>query len=415
MKKLTKKEVAEIKQHLIDNEMSNAEIAAQYGVRRGVISDIKNDRAHKDVPWPNAKPLDPTDERVKELEAEVTHLRDERNLYKRQAKAVAMENGIFQALTEVIEDKVKPFPALPSQSKVYDGSEIEEDLVLHLSDGHHDQVVTLEETGGLEQYDFPISCARAERLVDTVIEHSQCHLPNYRFRKLWILANGDNTSGEIHDGEKRTYFRNTMKSCLAIGQLHALMIRDLAPHFESIQCVYLSGNHGRRTPKKDHHGANENWDYLIGKIAEVWLRDVQNVNFLIPNAYSVNLVIQGHGMNLSHGDDVRGSLGLPWYGMVRKQKNLMALNNVTGGTPIKYFAIGHHHIQASLADLNGELLANGAWLGCDAYSYNSFSGYRAPTQLLHGMHKKHGVTWRMPVNLKHDGETKGPRRYKVTI
>lgn len=415
MKKLTKKEVAEIKQHLIDNEMSNAEIAAQYGVRRGAISDIKNDRAHKDVPWPNAKPLDPTDERVKELEAEVTHLRDERNLYKRQAKAVAMENGIFQALTEVIEDKVKPFPALPSQSKVYDGSEIEEDLVLHLSDGHHDQVVTLEETGGLEQYDFPISCARAERLVDTVIEHSQCHLPNYRFRKLWILANGDNTSGEIHDGEKRTYFRNTMKSCLAIGQLHALMIRDLAPHFESIQCVYLSGNHGRRTPKKDHHGANENWDYLIGKIAEVWLRDVQNVNFLIPNAYSVNLVIQGHGMNLSHGDDVRGSLGLPWYGMVRKQKNLMALNNVTGGTPIKYFAIGHHHIQASLADLNGELLANGAWLGCDAYSYNSFSGYRAPTQLLHGMHKKHGVTWRMPVNLKHDGETKGPRRYKVTI
>jgi len=40
---------------------------------------------------------------------------------------------------------------------------------MHLSDGHHDQVVRPEEVGGLEDYNFPISCARAERYVDTEV------------------------------------------------------------------------------------------------------------------------------------------------------------------------------------------------------------------------------------------------------
>ena len=30
---------------------------------------------------------------------------------------------------------------------------------MHLSDGHHDQVVRPEEVGGLEDYSFPVSCA----------------------------------------------------------------------------------------------------------------------------------------------------------------------------------------------------------------------------------------------------------------
>jgi hypothetical protein len=425
---LSKFDVITIKELIVEGNLNKTQIAKRFNVSRGIVSDIANNRVHKDVPWPEGYKKeksggqrkkvpqhDPNNDRIKALEAEVAHLVDEKNYHKRQAKANAKQQGLYKAVVDVVAQKVKPFKSLPKHRKLQTTPQIQEDLVLHLSDGHHDQIVTLEETGGLEQYDFDISCARAEKLVDTVIEHSQEHLPNYEFETLWILANGDHTSGEIHGHENRSYFKNQMKNTLAIGQLHALMIRDLAPYFQNVNCVYVPGNHGRRTAKKDHYGAHENWDYLVAKISELWLRDIENVHFLIPNAFSVNLEIRGHGFNMCHGDDVRGSLGIPFYGMVRKQKNLMALNNITGGTRIRYFCMGHHHVQASMADLDGELLVNGAWLGNDPFSYNTFAGYRAPCQLMHGVHDRHGVTWRMPIGLKHSGERNGPQRYFVEV
>ena len=425
---LTNERAMALKKEIADGTKSLTQLAEEYDVSRGLVSDIANSRVRKDIPWPKGyvhtvqqggqrKSIkhDPTNERILELEAEVVHLVDEKNDYKRAAKAATKQSGLYTAAVEVIEETIVPFKQLPPQRQLKPSTNIEEDLVLHLSDGHHDQIVTLEETGDLEQYDFPISCARAEHLVNVVIEHSQEHLPNYNFRNLWILANGDHTSGEIHGHEKRSYFRNQMKNTLAIGQLHALMIRDLAPFFDNVYCVYVPGNHGRRTVKKDHYGAHENWDYMVAKTTEIWCRDLDNVGFVIPNAFSVNINICGHGFHMCHGDDVRGSLGIPFYGMVRKQKNLMALNNVTGGTRTKYLCMGHHHVQSSMADLDGELLVNGAWLGNDPFSYNSFSGYRAPCQLLHGVHERHGVTWRLPIELKHEGERDGPKRYKVEI
>ena len=90
---------------------------------------------------------------------------------------------------------------------------------------------------------------------------------------LWVLAYGDYTSGEIHRACERSYYRNQFKNCLAIGQLHALMYRDLAAHFEQVHVLYLAGNHGRRTPKKDYLGANDNWDYLVAEIARLHCRD----------------------------------------------------------------------------------------------------------------------------------------------
>lgn len=423
---LSKKQVSEIKQLLVQNKQTQDEIAKLYGVTRGAISSIACEKTHTEIPWPKPKKKpngqrkkipehDPTNEKILELQAEVEHLRSERDHARREVKAAARSHGLFQASVEVIEERLsKPLKPLPFIKKLNKNITVEEDLVLHLSDGHHDQVITKEETGGLEEYNFPISCRRAECLVDTTIEYTQVHLNNYKFKNLWILANGDHTSGEIHGHEKRSYFKNQFNNSLAIGQLHALMFRDLAPYFDRINCVYVPGNHGRRTVKKDHYGAWENWDYLVAKTAQLWCRDISNIEFLIPNAFSVNLDINGIGFQMCHGDDIRSNMGTPFYGMVRRQTKLMSLNNIHSGIPVRYFCMGHHHVAASLSDLDGELLVNGAWPATDQYSYNAFAGYREPCQLLHGVHPKYGVTWRMLVKLKRDNE-KGPQRYFVEI
>ena len=425
--KITLAKAAHIKAD-IAGSMTQAAIAKKHKVSRSTVSDIATGRIHKKVPWPNGEPVpkksggqrkkiadhDPTNKRILELEAEVIHLTDERNRERVKNKASAKTQGLFRAISLEMNERIKPFKALPPQFDIRRKAQIVEHCVMHLSDGHHDQVVRPEEVGGLEDYNFPVSCCRGEQYVNTVVEWTQDTLaPKFYFPVLWVLAYGDYTSGEIHRACERSYYRNQFKNCLAIGQLHALMYRDLAAYFEQVNVLYLAGNHGRRSQKKDFLGACDNWDYLVGEVARLHCRDMGNVNFTIPDAWSANLNINGVGFNVSHGDDVRSNGSIPWYGMVRRQKGLIALGAAAGQQRCRYFVMGHHHASSTLADVDGELLVNGSWVGTDAYAYNALSGYREPSQWLHGVNPKHGLTWRLNVKLRHENEKNGPKRYII--
>jgi len=316
--------------------MKQTDIAHKYLVSRSLVSDIANARRYTNIPWPGThtrgpvkpaggqrKPIsdhDPTDRKVQELEAEVVHLTEERNRSRQRAKSNAKTEGLFKAMVSELEGKLAPVKALPAARSFSPKKEqIQEHAVLHLSDGHHDQVVTSDDSGGLELYDFPISCCRAERLVDTTLQWTQGTLgEEFYFPVLNVLAYGDFTSGEIHGAATRSYFRHMMRNCLAIGKLHAMMFRDLAPFFEQVNVVYVPGNHGRRSQKKNYHGAHDNWDYLLAEMAKMYCQDLENVSFLIPNAFSVNLDINGVGFNIAHGDDIRSVMGIPWYGLARR-------------------------------------------------------------------------------------------------
>jgi hypothetical protein len=425
--KNSKSKIEGIKRDLCEGKLKQREIAKKWNISRSIVSDINTDRAHADVPWPadrkvkkaggQRKPIsdaDPTDRRILELEAEVTHLTDERNRERRRATAHAKTQGLFRSMVSVLDERIPAMAPLPQvwSREVMPGTHIHEHAVMHLSDGHHDQIVTPGECGGMENYNFPVSCRRAEKYVDTVIDWTQNTLSNHRFTDLWVLAYGDHTSGEIHDAAPRSYFKNMMSNCLAIGRLHALMLRDLAPHFPQIHVVYVPGNHGRRSVKKNYHGAHDNWDFLVGKVAELHCRDLLNVNFLIPDAFSVNLDINGVGFNIFHGDDIRGSMGLPYYGLQRRQRSLIALADKQSGPRIRYFCCGHFHKPGSVGDMDGEMLVNGPWPATDAYCFNSFAGYTEPSQWLHGVNPKYGITWRMDVKLRSNGP-EIPERYKI--
>jgi hypothetical protein len=428
--KLNAKKVLVIKELLKEGKLTQPEIAQKHGVSRSLISDIATGRVWShvgdDVPRKKAggqlKPLpdyDPTDDRILTLEAEVLHLRDERNIVQRQVKAMTKTHGLFKAVAEEMERIVvplKPLSTLPFERKLVKGDQIEEHLVMHLSDGHHDQIVKPSDCGGLERYDFPISMRRAEHYVDTVLKWTQQTLsPQFYFPSLTILAYGDHTSGEIHGHVHRSYFRNMFKNAFAIGELHSLMYRDLAPYFETVNIVYVPGNHGRRSIKKDYTGAKDNWDYLVAETARQHCCDIPNINFVIPDSWSINLDINSVGFSLFHGDDVRSQLGVPWYGMEKRQNRITALTSMQGGTRVRYFCCGHFHRPATLAQFDGELLINGSWVGSDAYAFNALGAYTEPTQLVHGISAKHGVTWRLPVHLRSENERKGPRRYKIDL
>jgi hypothetical protein len=355
---------------------------------------------------------------IHDLQAEVEHLRLELRASRAAERSKSRDHGLFQAIARELDGKIVPMAPMASQKPVGLPTRdlIEETLVVHLSDGHHDQVIHKHETNGLEEYNFNISCRRAETFINTILKWTHTTLNNFRFPRVVVLAYGDHTSGEIHGAVERSTFRNQFRNTLAIGQLHGLMFRDLASHFPAVDVVYVPGNHGRRTHKKEYTGPWNNWDYLVGETARLYCQDLDNLSFNIPESFSANVEIEGIGFHVSHGDDVAGAGGTPWYGLQRRQGRLMALNYASGGGPrIRYVVCGHYHKPAEVGDMDGSLIVNGPWPATDAYSFNKFSGFTEPCQLIHGVTAKRGMTWRLPVQLRTKNEAKGPERYKIEL
>lgn len=293
---------------------------------------------------------------------------------------------------------------------------VDETLILHVSDEHFGQVVAPESVGGLERYNIPIALRRAETYVDNVIEFATRTLSNYRFSDVVMLFYGDHVNGDIHNAQEYSHLRNSFATCLGAGQMHAQMIRDIAAAFPGtkVRAFYVPGNHGRQTKHKDYNNPLRNQDFLVGEVAASLCRDIPDVEFTIAEAFSVNIKIYNYVFNVSHGDDVKAWNGIPWYGIERRTRRLQAIHAAKNET-ISYKVMGHFHQASSSSDPVGETIINGSWKATDEWLYNAIGGYCKPVQWIHGVHERHGITWRLPVDLRSDGEESGPRRYQVTF
>lgn len=352
---------------------------------------------------------------IASLQSRIEILKEEIKRKDALIKTSQRKIGLFELLAEEMREVVVPLSPLPPIKILKDKKKHTEDVVMHLSDEHMDEVVDPKSVQGFECYNFDIARIRAETYVERVLNITQNTLSNYVFPNLWILAYGDHTSGEIHKVMDHSAYRNIFRNCFAISQVHALMIRDLAPYFENINIIYLSGNHGRRTPKKDYHGPWDNWDYMIGQTTMLLTREIPNLQFQIPNAFSITVEIAKHVFAIEHGDDIRSWNTIPFYGIERKSRRLVALNAVKD-RHINYFVYGHFHTPSSLGDLsNNETIINGSWMATNPYTFNSLSGYTEPMQWLHGVHPEHGITWRYKINLRTPDEQKRTPRYQVNL
>lgn len=348
------------------------------------------------------------------LATRLTKITDERNKLRQQNKTLLRENGLFEAMVLEIKDRATPISPFKQVKVSGDNSKIQETAVLHLSDEHADSVVKPHQVDGLEHFNMPIALRRAEVLVDTVLKFTQKTLSNYSFDTLVIMANGDHVNGEIHDATRHSAYGNAIRNAIAVGQMHACMYRDLAPYFKDVKVIYTAGNHGRRSIKKDHESPWNNWDYLVGETARAYSQSLKNVQFMIPESFSHCMDIEGHGFCIRHGDDIRGWNGIPWYGIERQTRRLQALS-AAHGKSVNYFCFGHFHTMSTQANLKGEMLINGSWIGTSPYVYNALAAYNEPMQLLHGVHKAVGVSWRLPIRLKSNKEHLGPTRYHIDL
>ncbi len=368
------------------------DIADKYGLNPGHVSRIVR----------TAGPLDDPQQASKMLQ-----LQDKSNYARKRLREGLRNEDIIRNCAEIAARDIKPLKPVKAPSWARNNEKVTETFCVVNSDGHHDQVVRAEEVNGLEHHTFPVSLRRAEVFVDGIIRYATKTLSGYSFPRIVIFDLGDSTCGEIHDAERRSAFGNQYKNCFAIGALKAAMYRDLAAVFPQVDIVCTSGNHGRRTNRKEYAGgAHNNWDYMVNKVCQLHLSDQPNVQMFIPNSWDTTINIEGFTFHASHGDDVASSGGNPWNGLANLHKTNSGIHRGTStnqpfcnARTIDYYVIGHHHT-IGCVDGNGVgYICNGAWIATDAYAYQSLRVAGRPQQMMFGVHPDHGKTWNLPLHL----------------
>lgn len=420
------KTVVKVKQALLANKLNHVEIAEKFSTKkvklsRSQVSNIATNRSYREIepllqpqriPGGQPKHLNIETQNVA-LVGQLENTRQERNLLKRQLKAASQRKAIVDDIVERLSPIIlpmKPFEPVSLAQKA--GKDvIEETLVLVLSDTHCDQVVTPGEVDDLEEFDFPIAVRRAEVLVEEMLKFTLTSLANFRFRKLKILAIGDFTSGELHGHVNRSYFGEQFTNDLAIAQLFSHMFTELAAHFEEVEVVTIVGNHGRLTQKIEYtkEAIPANHDTLIVKVAEIHCKDVKNIKFTYPGGLSTIHNIEGWNFYLHHGHGQKSG-SETWTRAKRKSQTIVPLHR----GKVNYLVTGHFHTEGTVRVSGGAtLIGNGAFLACDPYSYQGIEEAGVPCQVIFGVHKRNGVTWRLPIAIRTKDEKKGPQRYRI--
>ena len=176
-------------------------------------------------------------------------------------------------------------------------------------------------------YDSAVCAERIDRFADKVISLTAIQRKDHPVRELRVHILGDIVEGEqIFPGQAHlidsSLFEQTTESGPTI--LISFLTRMLA-HFDRVHVVAVIGNHGRIGRKGDFN-PQTNGDRMVYRNTQRILDGRPGFERLtwdipsIPNErawYAISR-IGNYSALLIHGDQFRGTAGIPWYGLQKK-------------------------------------------------------------------------------------------------
>lgn len=325
--------------------------------------------------------------RLEMVEQENAELRQ--RLTSARSEEVA-EARVLAALGEGIKAAVPTYSARPRTPNTKTvRTEEPHTLALLWSDSHAGEVVSREQTSGLNEYNWDLMLARFRRLAEGVRSHRDHY--GSRARRLHITGLGDGISGVIHEELRETNDTPFAESIVRFGLDSADWIaQEFAGEFEEIVFDGVVGNHPRFSQKPRAKVAYDNGDWIAYQVMRERLRGHANITVNAPKAAQAIIDICGRKVLLVHGDGVRTSMaGVPWGGIIRQQKSLTNLFRLVD-IEVDHLFGGHWH-NPQIAE-NFRIVLNGSIKGPDEYSIKAFGGGEPPVQLLAAFHPKWGIT-----------------------
>jgi hypothetical protein len=339
-------------------------------------------------------------EKVSELELLRQRVRDYERHQRRAREGEVLEERVILRLEAAVERHGGPLPVRVRRPKPMRVGDNETELALLFSDTHASEVVSLEETMGMNAYDWPTMLGRMDSIADAIVSHKAHFNGKIRRLNLWML--GDMLSGDIHEELAVTNDRPTAEAVVDFAYDVARWIEErFLGEFHEVVIAGVPGNHPRASKKPAAKLAHNNADWLTYKMLEALLRKQQGVSFQLRRGGFNTVRVAGRwNVLLMHGDGIRTTMpGVPWGGVVRRITTLEA-QFAKAKDPLDYVCLGHFHTANSLDGVHARTFLNGSVKGLDEYGLKQFGSGRDASQLLLTFHRRRGWTGTLPLDLQ---------------
>lgn len=331
----------------------------------------------------------PVDEEISEEETLQQRIDELEKAARKRRKRDVFEQRVVDALAGAVETRKPVYSPRPIPKSKRNGDKHE--FVLLWSDLHAGEIVSKEETNGVNEYDWEIMLRRHDRLREALFSYQDNR--SFPVEHLRIFALGDMLSGDIHDELVETNEVPLAEATVQLGLDGAEWIESLTERFQKISFAGVVGNHPRAKRKPQAKRQFDNADWIAYHTMRLRLRENKRIAFEVPKAgmWPV-MVARNWRVLLWHGDGIRSTMpGVPWGGVMRRAAALQ--NQYTAiGQPIDCFTVGHFHQGAAVEGSAGDIILNGSVKGPDEYSIKQFGGGRPPRQTLLTFHPKQGLT-----------------------
>lgn len=250
--------------------------------------------------------------------------------------------------------------------------------MLDISDVHAGELVTLEETGGLNRYDL----AECRRRADVLAARALRALEAHPVQVLYVNILGDVVTGErIYPGQAWRIDTPLLRQVFEAEEILLKVVISLASAVPEVRVRCVAGNHGRLGRPGEYHPATS-MDTLVYVLLARRLEEQNRIAVDIADApwmlYEVP-ELGGQTHLLLHGEGIRAALSIPYYGTDRATREW----GQTLGRAVDYIHLGHFHRAAQIQTPPGQQLVNGSWVGATAYTLRQFREAVTPQQHLY--------------------------------
>jgi len=268
--------------------------------------------------------------------------------------------------------KIKPFRVAKKTRDI-------EDITLVISDPHLGKVT--------ESYSVEVAEKRLDYLLDSAMRIINLHRP---IGKAYIFLIGD-----IVQGENAYQGSRIGETSIGVWEqindhaipLLARFVLSLLQGVSGVEVYGVCGNHG----VYDRHQATKhtNWDNFVYKGLEKALENQKGISVHCPSEFYQLVNIRGFRFFLVHGDQVRGTSGIPLFALRRKLQEWYAY---VGG--FHYAYVGHFHTWgADQVNSEADYQISPPLVTGDEWALQVVGRASKPIQLCFGIHPKYGRTW----------------------
>lgn len=249
------------------------------------------------------------------------------------------------------------------------------------------------------------TCAeRVEKYCHKVSRLVEIQRLDHPVKRVALFLLGDMIEGELIFPGQAWHIDSSLYRQMTIDGPEILtgVIAWASQTFQEVDVYAVPGNHGSLAgrARRDMH-PESNGDRMLYQITSKLTGEYSNVTWHIAEDWWMVADLGDKSrFFLLHGEDVRGSVGIPWYGWTKKILGLGSMESIWPEMSFDHMVAGHFHTPVSVYINGRRLWVNASTESHNPYAARQLSAAGEPAQWLLFSKPGRGVTAEYLVDLK---------------